>query len=307
MTTAPELTKCPICDSLDTLLVRSIDVEQLIEAWKQKFDIDVSSEFRKVKTVDLLGCDCCYVQFFVPDCLTGSGHIYAQLQRFDWYHIPRRWEYNIALGDLRECGRILEIGCGVGDFIKQARNEEGLNVEGIELDDDAVRKAQESYLPVRALNLEDLAVSLPGHYDAVCGFQVLEHVPNPKKFLECSCALIKPGGKLLLGLPNAESFLKYQFNILDMPPHHMTRWSSSVLNHLQKFFPLNLEHVKLEPLAEYHVNGYVTAYCFALAKYSFVQNLCRYRPRQLISKFIKSTGIRRLLTGQSMYASFTRI
>lgn len=307
MIAAPESPKCPICGSPDISLVNSIDTEQLIGVWKQQLNIDVSRDFQNVHNVDLFECDCCHLQFFLPDSLSGSPQLYTQLQRFDWYYMPHKWEHNAALEDMEGCERILEIGCGFGDFVARARSDKGLDAEGIELNVSAVKKAQQSGLPVRGLDLGKVATQFTGHYDAVCSFQVLEHVPNPKDFLEYSCALTKPGGKLILGLPNAESFLRYQFNILDMPPHHVTRWSSKVLHHLPKLFPLRVEHIKLEPLAEYHVVGYVNAYFSALAKYGVSRYFLRPRLMPWISEFIRLTGLRKLLTGQSLYVSFVRV
>lgn len=297
----------PLTGCQAVTLLETIDTGELARDWKTRFNIDVADELGGHKEIYLYQCNQTKLKFFVPPDLSGFPRFYESLQKYDWYYMSRKWEHDVAIQDMRRGDRVLEVGCGVGDFVERLLVEEKIDAVGTELNAAAVAEAVKRGRPVYFKKLEDMAIEQSGSFDVVCSFQVLEHAPNPKAFLESSCALIQPGGKLLLGLPNAESFLKYQFNILDMPPHHMTRWSSRVLNHLHKFFPLNLEHVKLEPLAEYHVNGYVTAYCFALAKYSFVQNLCRYRPRQLISKFIKSTGIRRLLTGQSMYASFTRI
>lgn len=299
--------KCSICDSFNVLLIKSIDTDQLILAWKQNFNIDISSEFKEIRSVDLFKCDLCSFQFFLPFSLEGSSYIYKELQNLSWYYMPRKWEYNLALKELKGCRTIMEIGCGSGEFIKLARVEKELNVEGLELNEKAVLEAQKHDLPVKNLDLREAAVQFPGHYDAVCSFQVLEHVSNPNDFLEWSCALIKPGGKLILGLPNANSFLKYQFNVLDMPPHHMSRWSSKVLCHLQSLFPLKLKHIKLEPLAEYHVDCYINTYWPILAKIGFTQYFCQSSLKRWLSKSIKRTRLRKLLRGQSLFVSFIRV
>jgi 2-polyprenyl-3-methyl-5-hydroxy-6-metoxy-1,4-benzoquinol methylase len=43
---------------------------------------------------------------------------------------------------------------------------------------------------------------VPGSYDAVTMFSVLEHLPDPLAGLRRSCALLRDGGVLVLGLPN---------------------------------------------------------------------------------------------------------
>ena len=73
--------------------------------------------------------------------------------------------------------------------------------------------------------IEDHADQRPGHYDAVTSFQVLEHVTEPASFLRACVKALRPGGRLLLGVPNNDSFLGLlEDNWLNMPPHHMSLW-----------------------------------------------------------------------------------
>ena len=43
------------------------------------------------------------------------------------------------------------------------------------------------------------------HFDIVTMFHVLEHLVDPKRALEYARGLLKPGGRLLLQVPNAAS------------------------------------------------------------------------------------------------------
>ena len=228
------------------------------------------------------------------------------MEQFDWYYMPQKWEHKIALQDIKESEKILEIGSGFGNFIRMVTKEKGNVIEGIEINESAVLKSQQRGLPVKLIDLLKIAQEFPGHYDAVCSFQVLEHVSNPREFLENMCKLLKPGGKLLLGLPNADSFLKYQFNILDMPPHHMTRWSPSTLKILPNLFPIQLDHIKFEPLTDYHVYGYLGAYFSIIVKKFELNFLNKTKMINLLSKFLRQTRINKVLKGQSMYVSYTR-
>lgn len=298
--------KCSLCGSAHVNNIDTVSIERLVADWRAAFGVDVTTELVGHLSIARYGCRECRLQFFVPP-LPGSERLYAQMEKFDWYYSSRKWEHDIALLALQGRRKILEVGCGDGHFITRARDERELNVEGIELNESAVSKAQGNGLPVRLLSLEEAAKQLPEHYDAVCAFQVLEHVPNPRAFLEQCCALIKPGGILILGLPNADSFLKHQYCLLDMPPHHATRWSKRTLCFLSNFLPLEIKKIEQEPLAEYHVDEYLEAYSsHVVERYPAMQRLFRPSLKQRIRMFIKQPRVRRMLVGHTIYASFER-
>lgn len=296
---------CPLCDSTRTQEVRTFNVGDLIASWKSAFQIDISSEFKGISAISINECEDCSLCFFSPGTVAGSAALYAELDRFDWYYEPRKWEYDVALKELRKTDQLLEVGCGSGAFLRIAKDEIGLLGEGIELNRDVVTAAQHEGMRVRATTVEECAQESPARFDVVCSFQVLEHVSRPGEFLRACCALLKPGGKLLLGLPNADSFLKYEFNLLDMPPHHMSRWSIDVLSKLARLFPLTLQAVAYEPLPDARTEAYVSSY-FPKVFRGPLNPLCRPYIVQRIAAVVRRSGMNRWLRGQTFYARFVR-
>jgi SAM-dependent methyltransferase len=297
---------CPLCHSAATSAVRATNVAPVVERWRREFSIDVSPLFRGLSYFLLSECASCSIQFFSPEWLAGPPDLYSQLEAQPLYYNPSKWEHTAALRDLRGASHILEVGCGFGDFVSRAIREAGLHAEGIEQNESAVREAQLRGLPVRSANLVEETQLHPAGYDAVCAFQVLEHVPNPGPFLEACCALLPPGGKLIIGVPNARSFLRHTFNLLDMPPHHMTRWADTVLEHFPQFLPLRLASVRREPLADYHIPPFTQAYCSAWSARCGLRVLAHPRAQACAEFFLKSSAIRRVLRGHTLYASFVR-
>lgn len=230
----------PLTAGKDIILLKTIKSQQLISDWKNTFQIDITAELRGHNEIYLYQCNQTKLKFFVPLDIAGTGKLYEQLQKFDWFYMSEKWEYQVALQNLSGYKDILEIGSGFGAFVKAGRDA-GLNIRGLELNEAAVKVAQKKNLPVECIDLQTFANQSPQSFDAVCSFQVLEHVPNPKQFIEWSLKALKPNGKLIFCVPNSESFLKYQYNLLDMPPHHMLQWSETSFRALEKIFPVKVE------------------------------------------------------------------
>jgi SAM-dependent methyltransferase len=300
-----EVTVCPLCACVSSVLKRTFDADRVLHAWTTTLGLDVSDEFHGISQFALRECDQCKLQFFHPSFLAGSPALYVKLEKFDWYYMQRKWEHDVALKDLDRCSNGIELGCGFGDFVARVIRETKIPFEGSEQNLSAVELANSRGIPVHPQTAEELAESSPAAYSAVCSFQVLEHVVNPRDFLEASCKLLRSGGKLILGLPNADSFLRHQFNVLDMPPHHMTRWTVEVLSRIPRWFPLKLTSIDYEPLADYHIEGYVEAYSGLLAGRG-LRALAAPRIRWSVARLIRAFRMNRVLRGQTIYACYVR-
>jgi 2-polyprenyl-3-methyl-5-hydroxy-6-metoxy-1,4-benzoquinol methylase len=296
----------PIADTNDVTLLKTIQIEELIHNWDKIHQIDITSELHGYSEIKLYQCNQTKLKFFVPFEVAGSGKLYEKLQNFDWYYVPDKWEHQVALQNLSDCQQILEVGCGFGAFIKMALDF-GLNIKGIELNQSAVEIARQQNLPVESIDLHDFTNLYPKSMDAICSFQVLEHIADPKSFLTLLIDLLKPNGKLILCVPNADSFLKYYDNLLDMPPHHMTQWSEFSFKALEKIFPIEIEKVIREPLASEHVSWCVGSYRSHLCSISPLAKLLFNRYTCPVYEKILQAGMKNFVTGQSLYVQFRKV
>jgi SAM-dependent methyltransferase len=298
----------PLTGSPDTTLLRTIETERLVRDWKEYFGIDIAGELREQEHVYLYRCNTTGLEFFTPPDLAGSATLYEKLQKLDWYYMADKWEFRVALRDLLDCHcrDVLEIGAAFGHFVKLGM-EAGLNVRGFELNEEAVSCAREKSLPVERLDLEEASALYPNSLDALCGFQVLEHVTNPRDFLRWSIQMLRPGGKLIFCVPNSKSFLRYQYNLLDMPPHHMLHWSEESFRALEQLYPIKVERVVYEPLARYHISGYLAAYGdHFLPKHALGRLLLQGLVLPICRRGL-ALGLNRFLTGQSLYVRFRKV
>ncbi len=198
----------PITGMTDVTLLRSIPAAEIIEIWQRNAGLDVTRDLKGHPRIDLYRCNLTGVKFFQPGDIFGSDSLYERLSRSsDEYYQQSSWEHRAALEDLADCKRVLEVGCGFGSFMKLLRNEAGIASEGIEINSVAVQAAQAEGLRVEQVALHDFAQRHAGEFDGLCAFQVLEHVPDLREFLVDCARLLKPGGKLVIAVPNDDSFI----------------------------------------------------------------------------------------------------
>lgn len=105
-------------------------------------------------------------------------------------------------------GRVLDIGCMFGFLLDEARRR-NLEPYGIELSASAAAVAAEKGHDVLVGTIEEF-VRRRGElrFEAIFAQHVLEHIPDPRRFLELARGLLVPGGKLVLCVPNFEARLR---------------------------------------------------------------------------------------------------
>ena len=203
-------------------LVDMVPSKLLIDRYASLFGIDTSDLFEGIDSLGVYRCDESDFVFFDPP-VCGDGPFYEALQRNDWYYQEEKNEFEIARPYFPEGSRVLEVGCGGGAFLSSLT---GTVTRGIEYNDRAIAKARSRGLQVDKTTLGDL-LEAGEWFDVVCSFQVLEHVKEPRSFLEECRALTRPGGLIVVGVPNLRSFaaMPSLHQILNVPPHHVSWWS----------------------------------------------------------------------------------
>lgn len=294
----------PLTNSKDVALLNTIRVEPIIQRWRDTFKIDISDEFQGITRIYHYQCNETQLGFFLPLSAAGSGRLYEHLGAFDWYYMPQKWEHDVAIRDLLDSRRVLEVGCGKGAFVQRLREEIEIEAIGIELNESAVNYAAQLEIPVYLENLLDLSKQAAETYDAVCAFQVLEHVANPKEFIIACLELVKPGGKLILSVPNSSAFLRYDKNpLLNQPPHHMTHWHQHTFDVLLHMLPMRTKHYRWESLADYHVRWYAGIQAERLSK----SGLAKRVVRRAIKTSLSQLGLlRRMIVGHTLYVCFEK-
>lgn len=280
-------------------VVFSVSSSDIIDAWRHRFGIDVKHLFEDIDVIRLMQCRESGIGFFDPAPL-GDGAFYAQLQKYDWYYLGDKWEYARALATSRSGEHVLEVGCGEGAFVAYAARQ-GHRVKGLELNAAAVAEARAAGLDVSGTDLFDFAQSSSEPFDRVVAFQVLEHVADPIAFVRGMMACARPGGRVGVAVPNAESFIAREpRNLLDMPPHHATRWTAPALRWLGEHVGASRTEVVGGPLEPIHLDWFLHLQFRGNVMKRAVGKVSRPLLRPLLQ-----AGLRRLISGHAIYAEFT--
>jgi len=145
-----------------------------------------------------------------------------------WGGVARRRR---AVERLLPSGRILDVGCATGDFLT-GMQKHGWDVHGVEIAPEAAAQASARLgAPIFAGDL--LPANFPNEYFGVVTlWNVLEHLYEPTASLREAFRILKPGGWLILTVPNTESLdfrLFGRFWIGWDTPRHLYLFSPQLL------------------------------------------------------------------------------
>ena len=129
----------------------------------------------------------------------------------------------LAIEHFQPGGRLLEVGCGTGAFLRELSNSGHWNIVGIEPNEKAALSARQMVgAPIHHGVFADARLE-PESFDAIVLWCVVEHLAQPIEDLRRAHALLKKGGWLFFSVPNYESlgtnFFGEFWSGWDLPRH----------------------------------------------------------------------------------------
>jgi 2-polyprenyl-3-methyl-5-hydroxy-6-metoxy-1,4-benzoquinol methylase len=127
-------------------------------------------------------------------------------------------------------GRVLDVGCSTGAFLYQLKSRGNYQVIGTDISKLALEYARSRSLEIIGASFLDQDFG-ETHFDAITFWAVIEHLLEPKKFLNKAAALLKPDGHCFILVPNMKSLAvrllgkKYRYIF----PQHVNYFTAKTL------------------------------------------------------------------------------
>ena len=220
---------CPTCGGLSKK-IKSLDSAYIKSQLSIQFNTPVLKDV-EIVDYELLRCNECSFEFAFPQ-IEGSGSFYDWVTSQPKYYVESRWEYYKVLDLLAKESkgiRLLDVGCGDGQFFDVINQSERLKIDLYGLDTTAasIEICRNKGYNVFCMDIQKFK-SVHGeiHFNIITAFHVLEHIADPKKFLAEIAGLLEPSGSIFVSTPYSPMDFELDwYDVLNHPPHHMGRWN----------------------------------------------------------------------------------
>lgn len=217
---------CPICGKNT--------YQKILQSRDYRYELTT----QKFQLVQCLGCGLIYlnprllksqINKFYPEKYYDSKFSFLEKAVNNFFLISD----SRILRKIKKTGRLLDLGCGKGDFLLSMKNL-GYQVVGIDISQSACRLAKEKGLTVYCGELN--SHQFPDKYfDVITLWHVFEHLYDPVKTLREIGRVLKDDGVLVIETPNIASlsfkiFREYCFH-LDLP-RHVYHWSDETMTRI---------------------------------------------------------------------------
>lgn len=208
-----EQVSCMLCGSGETRTVWASNLgPQGVDPQLEEFDYTYASVSLGVQRHHrIVRCVRCGLIYVSPrPTQTGGAEIYRRLrdERYASLREERVTHFEHDLEELEawcDRGPVLDVGCGSGYFLEAAARRGWGPAQGVELNSWMVELGRAAGLEISAGQLREQRYP-DQSFQLVCFWDVIEHMNDPAVELAEAFRILRPGGMLVLLVPDGESF-----------------------------------------------------------------------------------------------------
>jgi len=191
------------------------------------------------------------LQFAWP-MLPGNAVFYEWVSSFASYYPGGRWEYKKVRSILETekfrdgKSKVLDAGCGKGDFLRTLDFVPNECKFALDFNEPAVEACRQQGFHAFCGTAEvALAADFlhAAEFPVVTSFHCLEHVSEPVEFVRALLKVTAPGGRVFVSTPYSPMSTEIGFfDILNHPPHHLTRWNLAAYQKLAAILGVKMRY-----------------------------------------------------------------
>ena len=258
-----EINPCPGCGGVRHEPLEKID---LAEQHRQYAPADgdiarrLTAEAQKsAASYQMYRCADCGLEFAQPMRSPPESWYELAYQTLDLY-TPARWEFDACLEAFGPRDTVFEFGCGAGAFLELCRKK-GIKAAGVDFSSSAVEACRQKNLAAFPF---EIGAPLPEEFrqsaTQIVAFHVFEHLEQPRLLFERATQAAAPGARLWIAVPSdlRPNRLRGRLELLDQPPHHMTRWNRSSLDKIATGTGWRMVRLDYEPVSFWNALWWIT-------------------------------------------------
>jgi SAM-dependent methyltransferase len=190
------------------------------------------------------------LQFAWP-MIPGNAVFYEWVSSFESYYPGLRWEYKkvrelLKTENAEENFKLLDVGCGKGDFLRGLDFIPNENKFALDLNEPAVADCRRQGFQAFCGTMDKALVAgflKVGEFPVVTSFHCLEHVDQPVEFVRSLIGAVAPGGRVFVSTPYSPMSTEADsFDVLNHPPHHLTRWNLTAYQRLAAMLGVKMRY-----------------------------------------------------------------
>ena len=144
---------------------------------------------------------------------------------YNIYDVVRNYSIKKKLALIKRfhtSGKLMDLGCGLGDFLNGVRKDGVFEFVGVDISEDAIKHVKNKF-GLNVLNENHLDSLQQNSFDVITQWHVLEHVQLLNERIVQLKRLLKPNGTLFIAVPNSDSwdakYYKEYWDAYDVPRH----------------------------------------------------------------------------------------
>ena len=246
---------CPACTSITFTDLESIDLVKQHRYYAPADEVmqaELTAAAREyVGAYSMRRCGACGLHYAHP-LVSPGARWYGMAYRAMTLYPTERWEFRRVASQFTATDVVAEFGCGSGNFLRLCAAS-GVACVGYDFAANAVQECRRGGLRAELLDVaaEPVDGSSQLSFNILAAFHVLEHLEDPSWLFRSAAIVASESARLFVSVPSDRraSRLYGEEDLMDQPPHHLTRWTPRALDEIGKDAGWRLESFEYEPVS----------------------------------------------------------